>query len=548
MSFSERPLVIHNCKFDIRQWFLVTSVQPLVIWMYKESYLRFSSQEYDLVNFHESIHLTNHAVQKRYENGKRDERLPRENMWDCHTFQAYLRQIGRADVWSERIYPGMRRALIGMMLASQETMDRRMSTFELFGADFMISEDFTPWLIEINSSPDLGASTSVTARLCPQCLEDVIKGWYTHVYTIHFIAMLILFVQISVVVDYKNDPKSSTGGFELIYKQNIPPAPAYLGLNLSVRGSQISAKSLAAKKDKFKDTFRSKTDLTASNLNLTYSNLAEKSDNGKIVNSSPRVITMNLDNSLNKENVITVLPKAPMKAFKMDKLQASKMIIENELSKYKGKRAISRQKTSLILKNENIPTKSLTSINLDSSRRHKSCGPRLAPVSLQSKDPLTQDNEMNSNDASGKSELIECIGNKCGSDNQLESPGKSSARNDNSPRKTTTTNRVQLKPLSSNLKAMASPYSKPQKTVDNNENAKVKKKRTLTALNREKDVHINAIARKTSNAHNSQFFAVGLSLQAWHSKYNHILKNSNRNENGLQLAKAYGQVTSKSRK
>lgn len=169
-------MIIHNCKFDIRQWFLITSVQPLIIWMYKESYLRFSSQEYDLVNFHESVHLTNHAVQKRYENGKRDERLPRENMWDCHTFQAYLRQIGKASMWSERIFPGMQKALIGTMLASQDTMDRRSNTFELYGADFMITEDCQPWLIEINASPDLGASTSVTARLCPQCLEDVIKG------------------------------------------------------------------------------------------------------------------------------------------------------------------------------------------------------------------------------------------------------------------------------------------------------------------------------------------------------------------------------------
>lgn len=40
----------------------------------------------------------------------------------------------------------------------------------------MLTEDFTPWLIEINSSPDLAPTTSVTARLCPQCLEDVIKG------------------------------------------------------------------------------------------------------------------------------------------------------------------------------------------------------------------------------------------------------------------------------------------------------------------------------------------------------------------------------------
>lgn len=148
----------------------------MIVWMYKECYCRFSSQEYNLTNYHESVHLTNHAIQKKYKNGKRDDRLPRENMWDGLTFQAYLRQIGHAEMWSDRIYPGMQRAIIGTMLASQDNMDRRLNTFELFGADFMICENFYPWLIEINSSPDLGASTSVTASLCPQCLEDVIKG------------------------------------------------------------------------------------------------------------------------------------------------------------------------------------------------------------------------------------------------------------------------------------------------------------------------------------------------------------------------------------
>lgn len=88
--------------------------------MYNESYLRFSSQEFTLVDFHESVHLTNHAVQKRYKNGQRDERLPRENMWDCHTFQAYLRQIGKAEMWSEKIYPGMQKALIGELLRLME--------------------------------------------------------------------------------------------------------------------------------------------------------------------------------------------------------------------------------------------------------------------------------------------------------------------------------------------------------------------------------------------------------------------------------------------
>ncbi|CAD7080163.1 unnamed protein product [Hermetia illucens] len=227
-KYLERPLIIHNTKFDIRQWFLVSSVQPLIIWMYKESYLRFSSQEYNLLNYHESVHLTNHAVQKKYRNGKRDERLPTENMWDCYTFQTYLRQIGQYDMWADRIYPGMQHAIVGAMLASQDNMDRRVNNFELFGADFMICEDFYPWLIEINSSPDLGATTSVTARMCPQCLEDTIK----------------------VMIDRKLDVNADTGNFEMIYRQSLPPVPAYMGLNLFLKGKQILPKCSTVKKER----------------------------------------------------------------------------------------------------------------------------------------------------------------------------------------------------------------------------------------------------------------------------------------------------------
>lgn len=238
-KYIERPLIIYKTKFDIRQWFLVTSVQPLVIWMYKENYLRFSSQEYNLTNHHESVHLTNHAIQKKYKNGKRDPRLPNENMWDSYSFQAYLKQIGKLDMWFKQIYPGIQKSIIGIMLASQDNMDRRNNTFELFGADFIICERFLPWLIEINSSPDLSSTTSVTARMCSQCLEDVIKG----IQIIVCFSMELIFIVFSVVIDRKHDPRADTGLFELIYKQNIPPTPAYMGLNLYIKGKQAFSKS-----------------------------------------------------------------------------------------------------------------------------------------------------------------------------------------------------------------------------------------------------------------------------------------------------------------
>ncbi|XP_052747137.1 tubulin glycylase 3A-like [Bicyclus anynana] len=221
-KYIENPLVIYDTKFDIRQWFLITNSQPLTIWVYKDSYLRFSSQIFSLSNYHESVHLTNNAVQTKYKNnGERDKALPDENMWDCHTFKAYLRQIGKYELWDTKIYPGIKQCLVGAMLACQETMDKRHNSFELYGADFMLTDDFTPWLIEINSSPDLAPTTSVTARLCPQCLEDVIK----------------------VVLDRRFNPEADTGTFELAYRQFIPKAPAYLGLSLCINGKRLIKKT-----------------------------------------------------------------------------------------------------------------------------------------------------------------------------------------------------------------------------------------------------------------------------------------------------------------
>ncbi|KAL0625570.1 Protein monoglycylase TTLL8 [Plecturocebus cupreus] len=210
-KYIETPMLIYDTKFDIRQWFLVTDWNPLTIWFYKESYLRFSTQRFSLDKLDSAIHLCNNAVQKHLKNDAgRSPRLPAHNMWTSARFQEYLQHRGRGATWGSVIYPSMKKAIAHVMKVAQGHVEPRKNSFELYGADFVLGRDFRPWLIEINSSPTMHPSTPVTAQLCAQVQEDTIK----------------------VAVDRSCD----IGNFELLWRQPAVELPPFSGSDLFVAG------------------------------------------------------------------------------------------------------------------------------------------------------------------------------------------------------------------------------------------------------------------------------------------------------------------------
>lgn len=52
------------------------------------------------------------------------------------------------------------------------------------------------------------------------------------------------------MIDRRTDPKADTGLFELVYRQNFPKTPPYLGMNLAVRGRKIFRMKSKSKQEK----------------------------------------------------------------------------------------------------------------------------------------------------------------------------------------------------------------------------------------------------------------------------------------------------------
>ncbi|KAI8910327.1 putative tubulin polyglutamylase TTLL1 [Gorgonomyces haynaldii] len=156
--YIDNPLLIGSKKFDLRLYVLVTSWKPLVAYRHKQGFGRFCAVKYtqdveDLDN--NFMHLTNVSIQKFGS----DYNENNGGKWNFQNLILYLSATKGKEA-TDQLITEIDSILVHSLKAVQNIMISDKHCFECYGYDIIIDADLRPWLIEVNASPSLSATTA----------------------------------------------------------------------------------------------------------------------------------------------------------------------------------------------------------------------------------------------------------------------------------------------------------------------------------------------------------------------------------------------------
>ena len=166
-----RPYLINETKFDLRLYLLVTSVNPLRLYLYDDGLVRFASNKYS--NESSKVqdlftHLTNYSINKKSSTYVSNEEAEEEkgHKWTLKTLWRHFHANGidHSVIW-EKIKDLMIKTVLSaesnLVNLHQANVASRYSCFELFGFDILLDSKLKPWLLEVNISPSLHSSSTL---------------------------------------------------------------------------------------------------------------------------------------------------------------------------------------------------------------------------------------------------------------------------------------------------------------------------------------------------------------------------------------------------
>ncbi|CAL7933921.1 unnamed protein product [Xylocopa violacea] len=180
------PRLIDGIKFDIRLYVLLTSIDPLRIYVYSDGLVRLATIKY--VNNASTLserfmHLTNTSVNKVSPNFRpNDDPNKREgNMWSLKCLWKYLASM--EDVDTLKIWTKIKDIAVKTLISAEPSLVRAWrktsmtayNFYQLFGFDVLLDRQCRPWLLEVNDFPSMEPDTPLCKLVKNQLATDYLN-------------------------------------------------------------------------------------------------------------------------------------------------------------------------------------------------------------------------------------------------------------------------------------------------------------------------------------------------------------------------------------
>nr|KAF6384056.1 tubulin tyrosine ligase like 7 [Pipistrellus kuhlii] len=174
-EYIDKPFLMEGYKFDLRIYILVTSCDPLKVFLYHDGLVRMGTEKYippnesNLTQLY--MHLTNYSVNKHNERFERDETENKGSKRSIKWFTEFL-QANQHDVakfWSDISELVVKTLIVAephvlhayRMCRPGQPPGSESVCFEVLGFDILLDRKLKPWLLEINRAPSFGTDQKI---------------------------------------------------------------------------------------------------------------------------------------------------------------------------------------------------------------------------------------------------------------------------------------------------------------------------------------------------------------------------------------------------
>lgn len=171
------PLLLDGKKFDVRNYMIIACTNPLVVF-YRDGYCRLTCTDYDTHSKDLTGHLTNQFMQKRL---KIYEDMKEETVWSMDRFNDYINENFHEEnnrLPLNWVHTVLRRRCQQVMLhcfqAVRHKLECKLGYFDLIGCDFLVHDDFSISILEMNNNPALHTNCEALREVIPDVVNETL--------------------------------------------------------------------------------------------------------------------------------------------------------------------------------------------------------------------------------------------------------------------------------------------------------------------------------------------------------------------------------------